>query len=228
MALFQDYFITQMPINRLSYQTQVQPGGVFDDDQAQINGLAVARCLMKSFKHALFAMLAGLQPCLAASAMTFEQPGYYYLGAGVGYGRLNGEDFTNTSGDLEKSKVSWKGVVGINLNGPLALEAQYIDFGAANRDNDRIEATGWTAGAVLDFMKEGDIVPYGKLGALWWETDNRFNNISRNDDGVDVTFGVGVRFGLTPNIALRTEYERFMMDDTDVDNFSLNLQYHFF
>jgi opacity protein-like surface antigen len=141
---------------------------------------------------------------------------------------MNGEDYTNSNGDISKSRASWKAMVGMRVNNAVSIETQYIDFGAANRNSDRIQATGWTAGVVLDFLKDSPIAPYGKIGALMWDADARFNNISRSDSGTDVTLGLGLRFTLSDHLAIRTEYERFNMDRTDVDSLSAAVQYNFF
>lgn len=185
---------------------------------------------MKTLKYKSFlitlCMLGGISVNAAAETGNGAENGAY-LGGGIGYGRINGEDYTNTNGDLSKSRVSWKALVGTKVNSILSVEGQYIDFGAANRSSDRIQATGWTAGVVLELPLETSITPYGKIGALFWETDSSFNNISRNEDGTDLTVGLGLRFMLSPHLALRTEYERFEMDNTDIDNLSLNVQFNF-
>lgn len=150
-----------------------------------------------------------------------------YIGGGAGYGRVNGEDFTNSDGDLSKNRVSWKALAGIKFNPVVSIEGQYIDFGAANRSSDRVKAKGWTAELVVDAPITPIVTPYGKIGALMWKTDNRFNNISRNDDGTSFAWGAGVRFHLTENLDLRTEYERFRMDNTHVDSANAILQFNF-
>lgn len=183
---------------------------------------------MKKFKLTAPFLLLCVLPCISLTSLAAENQSYFYLGGGIGYGRMNGEDFTNNNNDLTKNKTSWKAIVGTKMNSMFSLEGQYIDFGAANRDNDRIQATGWTAGVVLDFFKDSPITPYGKVGALLWEADNRFNGISRSDDGADVTAGLGLRFALFDHVAIKTEYERFMMDDTDIDSVSATIQYNFF
>lgn len=187
---------------------------------------------MNSFKRAIPLMMLCALPILAQNSIAAEQAymskSSFYVGGGIGYSRMNGEDFTNTNGDLSKSKTAWKALAGAKLNDSLAMEVQYLDFGAANRNSDRIQATGWTAGVVLDFFKSAPIAPYAKVGALFWETDNRFNGISRNQDGTDITGGLGLRFAVGDHLAIRTEYERFMMDKTDIDSLSVNLEYNFF
>jgi OOP family OmpA-OmpF porin len=150
-----------------------------------------------------------------------------YIGGGVGYGRVDGEDFTNSNGDLTKNRVSWKALAGVKFNPVISLEGQYIDFGAANRNSDRVKARGWTAGMLLDAPISPYITPYAKAGALFWKTDNTFNSISQNDNGTSFTYGAGVRFHLTDALDLRTEYERFRMDNTHVDSVSAALQFNF-
>lgn len=182
---------------------------------------------MKNFKRAMpliaLAMISGLSVGAAA-----EGPdNYAYLGGGAGSGRINGEDFTNTNGDLEKSRVSWKALAGAKLGRMLSLEGQYIDFGAANRDSDHIQATGWTGGVVLDVLAERPVTPYIKAGVLFWDTDRQFNNITLIEEGTDPTFGAGVRFMVGDAMAIRAEYEHFAMDDTDIDSVSVSMQLNF-
>lgn len=150
-----------------------------------------------------------------------------YIGGGAGYGRINGEDFTNSNGDLTKNRVSWKALAGVKFNPVISLEGQYIDFGAANRNSDRVKAKGWTAGLVIDAPISEYVTPYGKVGALFWETDNTFNSISQDNKDTSFAWGAGVRFHLTDNLDLRTEYERFRMDETHVDSASATLQFNF-
>lgn len=162
----------------------------------------------------------------AFAERTSDQP-QIYVGGGIGADRINGEDFTNSNGDISKKRVSWKAQAGLKFNPVLSIEGQYIDFGAANRNSDRVKATGWTAGAILDLPTGIFITPYAKAGAIRWKTDNRFNNLSANDSGTDFTWGGGVRFHLSDNLDLRAEYERFRLDSTHVDNLAATMQFNF-
>ena len=178
------------------------------------------------FSLLLLGVIGGMS--LAASAASADgDKQFVYLGGGLGYGRLDSQDYTNADGNLTNSGVSWKGVAGYHLNRIVAVEGQYIDFGADNRGNDKVKATGWTLGAVLSLPVDGPVTPYAKLGLLNWETRNRFNGISRNQTGSDLGYGLGVRFSLAEDLDLRGEYERFDMDQTKVDSFSAVLQYKF-
>lgn len=150
-----------------------------------------------------------------------------YLGAGVGYSILESDDFTNTVGDLSENRGSWKMIVGVKFGPVLSAEAQFIDFGTVSRAADQASASAWTAGVVLDVLGEESISPYGKVGATFWETGSRFNNISLDENGTDFSLGIGVRFQFAGDFSLRTEYERFGMDKTEVDNLSVALLFTF-
>lgn len=176
----------------------------------------------------LIAVFSSAIPAYASSVEnTAASRPQFYVGGGIGYGRINGEDFTNTNGDLSKSRVSWDAMVGVKFNPIVSLESQYIDFGAANRGSDRVKAHGFTAGVVLDIPLSKFITPYGKAGALFWKTDETFNNISRDDSGTGFNYGVGVRFMVSDNIDIRTEYMRYKLDTTHVDNIAANIQFNF-
>lgn len=183
---------------------------------------------MRSFKHVVSLSLLIAMSAVSLNAFA-DNPGrpQIYIGGGIGADRINGEDFTNSNGNISKSRVSWKAQAGMKFNPVISVEAQYIDFGAANRNTDRVKATGWTAGVIADLPTGMFITPYAKAGAVRWKTDNRFNNLSRSDHGTDFTWGGGVRFQLSDNIDIRTEYERFRLDQTHVDNLSATLQFNF-
>lgn len=174
------------------------------------------------------AMACSLATPMLASAQ--DRPADYpglYLGGGAAYNRIEGEDFTGNGDEFEDSRVSYKGLIGLRLSPTLAVEGQYINFGTAEDGNNRVKADGFTAGAVLSVPIWEFVHPYAKVGALFWDADGRFSNVSATDDGIDLTYGLGLRFAVTERIDLRTEYERFELNDTDIDMASANLQFNF-
>ncbi len=187
---------------------------------------------MKSLK--ILAPVAALGTLLVlpfgANAQETFQPGFY-LGGGVGYDRVDGEDFTGAGDDLKDSRVTYKGIVGFRVARMLSVEGQYINFGTNEDGLNRVKADGYTAGIVLDIPITTHFAPYAKAGALFWDADSRFGpiagQISRKTDGTDFTYGGGVRFALNEDIDLRFEYERFEMDETDVDMGSIAVQFNF-
>ena len=165
---------------------------------------------------------------LMASASP-EEPGLY-LGGGIGYERINSEEFPNDSDELKDERVAYKGIFGFRFNPVISAEGQYVDFGDAVDGPLNVEATGWTAGLVLNLPINDFISPYAKGGMMFWDAKasvDGFGGGSVKDDGSDPFYGVGVKLGLSERLDLRVEYERMKLDDTDVDLASLNLQFNF-
>jgi OOP family OmpA-OmpF porin len=176
---------------------------------------------------AIAAALAGAPLCASAHDGFRDAPGFY-LGGGVGYDRLNGEDFTGNGNDVDAKRVTYKGLAGFRLNSIVSLEGQYLDFGTAEDGGNRVKASGFTGGVVVDAPVFKYVHPYGKAGALHWDADGTFGNVRKKDKGTDFTYGVGLRFAVTDSLNLRTEYERFDFNtNTHADNLSVALQLNF-
>lgn len=182
---------------------------------------------MNARKAALLGAALGLGSLLPTLASAQGPGPGLYAGGGIGYNRIEGEDFTGGDDDFKDERVSYKGVAGLKLGDMLSLEGQYIDFGTAEDGDSRVEADGWTAGAVLEVPLMQNFAVYGKGGALFWDAEGRFANVRADDDGTDPFYGVGARFALNPHLALRLEYERFELNDADIDMASTSLLFHF-
>ena len=159
-----------------------------------------------------------------------------YLGGGVGYNRLDGQPFgqsNNSNNGFNDSHATWKGFVGLQVNPYLAVEGQYIDFGAHNDNSDNVKATGWTSDLVLNMPIAPGITPFAKVGAMFWDTDGLFTSYGTPggtgfyNHGTDLTWGGGVNFRVARNVELRAEYERFRLDDAHVDNATIGLKLNF-
>ncbi len=192
---------------------------------------------MKSLKTILPVAAAGILCSLPTFAFAQqENDAGLYLGGGIGYERIESEDFPNSEDEFENlsdNRVAYKGIAGFRFNRMFSIEGQYVDFGDAADGPLSVEADGWTAGLVVDIPVTERISPYGKIGMLFWDAEASVDNVpgSVSDDGNDVVYGVGVRFGLAENLDLRLEYERYTFSvedtDTDVDLASANLQFNF-
>ena len=90
-----------------------------------------------------------------------------------------------------------------------------------------MKAHGFTAGGVFEAPVTRFVHPYGKAGTLFWDADGQFNNVNRSDTGIDFTYGAGLRFILGPRVDVRTEYERFEFQDSNVHTISAMLQFNF-
>jgi len=186
-------------------------------------------------KLVFFGVIGALtsMPILAnaqAFGMNDDEPGFY-IGPGVTYSRIQSGSFPNQTDDLEDSRVGYKLIIGIQPQPILALESQYIDFGASADGDVKVNADGWTFGGVLTVPYIPVITPYAKAGALYWDADGKSTSdgtrIRGSDSGTDFTWGAGIGWRVADNATIRTEYERFEMNDISVDLASANLIFNF-
>lgn len=153
------------------------------------------------------------------------EPGLY-VGGGVGYFRVDEQDFFEEGDDLDDDRAALKVYFGGDLLPWLAVEGGYVSFGEIGNGS-TLEGDGWTLAAIGQ-LPIGNFAPYAKLGYMWWDADRSAPNVPvDNNDGHDWFGGLGLRFALTRAMDLRVEYERYQMDDADIDMASLNLQLTF-
>lgn len=171
---------------------------------------------------ALFA-LASPGP-VSANGMTPQG----YVGGGIGYYRVEDEDFPENDDEFEDEREAYKGFVGAMLTRHVGIEASYIDFAEASDNGFDADADG-VAIAALGQLPLGQAASlYAKGGLLSWDIDVQGPlGTSADDDGEDPFYGFGARLGLAGALGLRLEYERFELDNTDVDLASANLEFRF-
>lgn len=182
--------------------------------------------------------VAARRPCsyvLLAAALTLpfcaaamDRPTYgFNIGGGAGSNSVDGADYTGNGNRVDDRQVAYKGMVGLRLNPAVSLEAQYLDFGTAKDGDNRVKARGVTAGGVFEARMSRHVHPYAKAGVLFWDADGQFSGVARSDDGTDFAYGGGLRFLLGRAVDIRTEYERFEFNTTDVHTISAMLQFNF-
>lgn len=184
--------------------------------------------------------LAGSLSALPTATLAQEEEVGGYLGGGVGYFRLNDEDFPDSEEELDDNRWSWRGQVGMQFNPVFSLEGGYNDFGEVEDGSLELDADGTFAAALVHLPLGSGFAPYGKLGQLWWDVERKRTTSSggvigggqttvarSSEDGSDTFYGLGVRIGEGPGLQMRIEYDRFALDDADVDMASVNLQYRF-
>lgn len=142
----------------------------------------------------------------------------------------------NCSEDLKDT--GWKLAFGNQLNPNAAIEFGYVDLGEAKFSASdpggsvtcSADATAFTAGVVGSLPVTKEFSFTGRAGLFRWDSDGSCSgvvNLSDSDSGTDLTFGVGVRFDFTQTVGLRGEWERFDVDDSDIDLISLGLIFRF-
>lgn len=156
-----------------------------------------------------------------------------YVGASLGSAQLNYDEDDPDYGkiDFDDDDAGYKIFAGYNFGlvplVDLAVEGAYVDFGNFSGDiggvggND-IDVTGWT-GAGLAGFKLGPVGLFGKVGVINWDSDA---DIIGDDDGTDPLYGVGARITLF-SFQVRAEYERYDLDNFDIDYFSVGAAYTF-
>jgi len=174
------------------------------------------------------AMTSLLIAPVSAFGQTATQPEVRgYVGTGLGYYRLNDEDFLDEDDDLKDNRWAWRVFGGVEANRVFSLEGGYWDFGSTDDGNLEMEATGWTVAGIAALPLTPWIAPYGKVGQLFWDRERSLGPISRSDSSNDLFYGVGARVTLSDHVDLRLEYERMALDDTDLDMGSVNVQFRF-
>lgn len=150
-----------------------------------------------------------------------------YAGASIGYYRLNDSDFLDEDDRLKDNRSAWRVYAGFEAGRILAIEGAYTDFGSTSDGLADMKLSGWSGAALINIPLLEVVAPYGKVGMISWDRKRSFGSLSSSDDGSDVFYGLGIRFGVMTNADLRVEYERYTIDDTDLDMGSVNLQFRF-
>jgi len=73
----------------------------------------------------------------------------------------------------------------------------------------------------LDF---GPLHIYAKAGLHKW--DEKVNG-SKVDDGIDIMYGVGAEYFIMGPLSVGASFQRYVLDDDDMDTFMLNATFHF-
>ncbi|MCR8913314.1 porin family protein [Marinobacter panjinensis] len=182
---------------------------------------------MKTIIPLIFAV-----PLLAVSSNTLAgSDSGLYIGASVGQAQLDFDDELPDPGnvdvdiDFDDDDTAFKIFAGYNFGliplVDLAVEGAYVDFGKFNGrvgtfNNSELEVDGWTAAGLAGF-KLGPVGVFGKVGFINWDGDaDNFGG----DDGTDPLYGIGARFTLM-SFQVRAEYERYDLDNIDIDYFSV-------
>ncbi len=150
-----------------------------------------------------------------------------FLGGGFGYYWFRDDDHPETEDRVSDERTAWRAFAGAEFNRVFSLRSDYIDFGTVEDGNASHEADGWSLSASAALPVTEFFAPYAKVGQLFWDREQSFGPFSSSDSGNDTFYGFGTRFTLSDHVDLRLEWERYTMDDTDIDLGSASLQYRF-
>lgn len=151
---------------------------------------------------------AALLPTTAAAEVSF--------GANLGSARVDG-------GDFEGSDTGWKIHLGSSVGHLLGGEIGYVNFGSLGGGNGP-RAEAWTPALTLGFPL-GMARIYGKGGVAFADVEGSAFTEEYKDE--DPFYGVGLRFGLSPGLGFRAEYERYTFGDDDLDMAQAGIELNF-
>lgn len=176
-------------------------------------------------KRSLAAALAAAL-CAPVYAQSDFDP-YGYVGGDFGYFRVETEEFPNDDDEVKDNRFSYKLRAGGRINEVLGLEAGFTDFGEVEDGSSTYTADGYTL-AALGHIPLGERASiYGKLGQFFWDSEAESGPFRRTNDGNDTFYGVGLELPVGEATTFNLGYDRYTLEDTDVDLASagLNLQF---
>jgi hypothetical protein len=137
------------------------------------------------------------------------------VGGNIGSARTNG-------GDFEGNDTSWKVDIGSSYKEIIGGQVGYVNFGRLGGDGPEVDAwaPALTIGAPLGIAKV-----YAKGGVAFAESKGTsLRDDSKNEDPF---YGVGVGFGMTKGLGFRAEYERYTLEQEDIDLAQAGLELKF-
>jgi len=181
---------------------------------------------------------------LAASALASAQTTYYrpwqgnfwgYVGASAGESKFKTECDRLLITECDKKDTGFKVYAGGKLSEVLGLEVGYTDFGTIRASGGQTDAWAIPVSLVVGVPMGERFGIFGKVGGLYGRTDVDVSPTSLFDrghkSGWGWTYGVGATAGLTQNLQLRVDWDRYELDFVggrrDVDMLSAGLQLRF-
>ena len=182
------------------------------------------------------------------SAQAFAQP---YVGFSFGQADV-GEEMVipgllnpGRNARVDGKDGAFKLFGGYQFNRNFALEAAMVDLGDVSYSGSFTDATSTvlpvTGGRVqnsgLNLSAVGVLplgerfVVFGKVGMFLWysEATDVTGGVAffSEEDGADLSFGLGTSVALGQKVSLRAEWERFDMSNTDVDLVTFGIAFRF-
>lgn len=163
-----------------------------------------------------------------------------YVGVSLGQSQVDVDfrDVDSSDFSIDDEDFAFKLFVGLELLGPLAIEASYRDLGTVTDGSGLIRATSETDGFdafLVGRLPIGPVSLFAKGGLIAWDSKVETSspeqlglpNIRIEDDGTDLAWGVGLAVEAW-KVSVRGEIERFELDlPDDVMMMSIGVAFEF-
>ncbi len=168
---------------------------------------------------------------LTATAAPAAEHSGFYLGSGIGYSinQLENDSVYSKQGTEKRTDTGFKLYGGYQFNNNWAIEGQYVSLGAYSANttkqviNERvkIKASGMSVAAVGLLPLGESFSLLGKAGVMLKTVESvAMDDLKRRREikstKTNVLLGIGAEFKITPQLALRAEYE--YMGKTELTN----------
>ena len=187
---------------------------------------------------------------LAAGGFFFSAPAaaQFYIGFSFGQAEVDRNfiipELVDADGTIDGKDSAFKLFGGYQFNRNFALEVAAVDLGDMSYSGTgstgpitgtvtggRVQNGGLNVSAVGVLPLGERLAFFGKAGIFLWSSEatditGGVPTISE-EDGSDLSLGLGASFALTPQASLRAEWERFEMSSTDVDLVSVGFAFSF-
>jgi len=189
----------------------------------------------------------------AAASCFFAAPALAQVYVGFSFGRADVDPEIAIPGLIDPGATArfdgkdgaFKLFGGYQFNQNFALEAAIVDLGDVRYSgsftdpalgtlpvsNGRVQNSGLNLSAVGVLPLGSNFVVFGKAGVFLWYSEARDNTggfaFYSEDDGVDLSLGLGASLALGQRVSLRLEWERFDMSNVAVDLVTLGVAFRF-
>ncbi len=155
-----------------------------------------------------------------------QQDAGFYAGGAVGQTKAKDActDLTDLApfvGSCDDKDTAWKIFGGYQFNRYIGAEIGYVDLGKVTANGTilgvpvsaNIKAKGFEALAVGTLPINEQFAAYGKAGFFRWDVDASAVvggvAVAASEKGTDLTYGIGLKYNFTKNLAVRVEYQRY-------------------
>ncbi len=176
----------------------------------------------KIVKNLLFGFLTGW---VIASASPAFAAGEFYAGGSIGHTAIvdlcgDENEFVGPFGlGCDETDAGWKILAGYRATPHLGFEIDYVDLDSAGATWSSLDLTGFGLAATFSALPSEQFSVFAKVGMWQWDAD------PFREDGSDLRFGVGAQFRFQNPVGLRTEWERFEVDDGEADLWSFGVTF---